>query len=134
MSIAIRPIPAVPPPSEAIDVVDVVGVGVFSDRLAAGDFPPEVDGGFLSVQGFTGEAGSSCALPGRDGRVAMVLGLGPRDDVGVPTYRRAAAALAWGARRRSHLAVDLLGEVPERLPRAAVVQAIVEGVLLGSYR
>ena len=114
--------------------VDAVGVGVFADALDAQDLPDGIDPGFLEAQGFTATAGSSCVVPGADGRIVVVLGLGRSADVDVPTYRRAAAALARAARRQTHLAIDVLDGVPERLDRPAVAQAVAEGALLGAYR
>ena len=120
--------------TEARPAVDAVGVGVFADRMAAGDLPDGVDRAFLEAQGFAAKQGQSCVVPGPDGRIAVALGLGPWADVTVPAYRKAGAALARAASRRTHLAIDVLDAVPEGLDRLAVAQAVVEGVLLGAYR
>jgi len=113
---------------------DAVGVGVFADRLEAGDVPAPLDRAFLDAQGFTGKPGQTCVVPGEDSGVIVAVGLGEEDDATVATYRRAAAALARAARRQSHVATDLLDGAPERLDRAAVAQAIAEGIVLGAYR
>jgi len=137
MSIAIELTRALPSAAEGDaqgPAVDAVGVGVFSDRAEGDALPAGLDAPFLASQGFTGKAGSTCVVPGDDGRIVVALGLGPAADVDVPTYRRAAAALARAARRQTHLAVDVLDGVPEGMDRPAVAQALVEGVLLGSYR
>ena len=137
MSIAIELTRALPTTDGDQDrtPVDAVGVGVFADGMGDdGDVPGGLDRAYLEAQGFTGKAGSSCATPGSGGRIVVALGLGPAADADVTVYRRAAAALARAARRQTHLAVDVLDSVPEALDRSAVAQALVEGVLLGSYR
>ena len=137
MSIAIELTRALPTATGGDDghlAVDAVGVGVFADALDAQDPPDGIDRRFLEAQGFTAKAGSSCIVPGADGRIVVALGLGDSADVDVPTYRRAAAALARAARRQTHLAIDVLDGVPESLDRPAVAQAVAEGALLGAYR
>jgi leucyl aminopeptidase len=113
---------------------DAVGVGVFADRLEAGDVPGPLDRAFLDAQGFTGKPGQTCVVPDGDGGVIVAVGLGEEDDATVATYRRAAAALARAAPRQRHVATDLLDGAPERLDRAEVAQAIAEGIVLGAYR
>jgi leucyl aminopeptidase len=113
---------------------DAVGVGVFSDRLEAGDVPEALDRAFLDAQGFTGKPGQTCVVPGGDGGVVVAVGLGEEDDATVATYRRAAAALARATPRQRQVATDLLDGAPERLDRAEVAQAIAEGIVLGAYR
>jgi leucyl aminopeptidase len=114
--------------------VDAVGVGVFADRLEAGDVPEPLDRAFLEGQGFTAKLGQTCIMPGGDGRVVVAVGLGDEAGATVATYRRAAAALARATQRQQHVATDLLDRVPERLDRPAVAQAIAEGIVLGAYR
>jgi leucyl aminopeptidase len=136
MSIAIeltRTLPTAADGDQGGAPVDAVGVGVYSDRLDE-ELPAGLDRSFLEVQGFTAKPGSSCVSPGPDGRVVVALGLGPSSEVDVDVLRRAAAALARAARRQTHLAADVLDGLPDRLDRSAVAQALVEGVLLGSYR
>jgi leucyl aminopeptidase len=137
MSIALtltRALPTAPTDGDEGPAIDALGVGVFADRFDAGDLPDGLDKTFLEVQGFVAEPGQSCLVPGSDGTVVVALGLGPQDDVTVPTYRTAAAALARAAHRKTHLAIDVLDTVPEALDRPAVAQAVAEGVLLGAYR
>jgi leucyl aminopeptidase len=114
--------------------VDAVGVGVFADRLEAGEVPEGLDRAFLGSQGFEAKPGETCVLPGPDGQIVVALGLGAEADVSVATYRKAAAGLARAAHRQTHLAIDVLDSVPESLERPAVAQAVAEGVLLGAYR
>jgi leucyl aminopeptidase len=137
MSIAIELTRALPTAAEEDEghlAVDAVGVGVFADALDAGDLPEGLDRGFLEAQGFTAKPGSTCVVPGPDGRILVALGLGPSSEVSVPTYRRAAAALARATRRQTHLAIDVLDGVPEGIDRPAAAQAVAEGALLGAYR
>jgi leucyl aminopeptidase len=152
MSIAIELTRALPSPDEEGHLpVDALGIGVFADQVdtpadgngdggdggeddARAELPAGLDRAFLASQGFTGKVGTSCAAPGEDGRLIVGLGLGPRDDVDVPAYRRAAAALARAAKRQTHLAIDVLDDVPEGIDRPTVAQALAEGVLLGAYR
>jgi len=114
--------------------VGAIGVGVFSDALAAGEAPAGIDAAFLAAQGFTAKAGEACVVPGAGGRLDVALGLGPAADVTTATYRKAAARLARAAPRCPHVAIDLLGAVPEHLNRPDVAQALAEGVVLGAYR
>ncbi|MGH9260173.1 MAG: leucyl aminopeptidase family protein, partial [Acidimicrobiales bacterium] len=114
--------------------VDAVGVGLFADRLEAGEVPDGLDRAFLESQGFEAKPGETCVLPGPDGQIVVALGLGAEADVSVATYRKAAAGLARAAHRQTHLAIDVLDSVPEGLERPAVAQAVAEGVLLGAYR
>jgi leucyl aminopeptidase len=114
--------------------IDATGVGVFSDRLEAGDVPAGLDAGFLATQGFTAKPGQACVVPGESGHVVVALGLGPEGEATVGTYRKAAAALARATTRQAHLALDLIDTVPEHLDRPAVAQAVSEGVVLGAYR
>jgi leucyl aminopeptidase len=135
MSIAIELTSTLPEPGAggAARPVDAVGVGVFADRLDDA-LPDGVDRAFVEAQEFEGRPGQTCTVPGAGGRVVVLLGLGPEDEVEVRTYRRAAAAFARAAHKQTHLAIDVLGSLPDRLDPAAVAQALAEGVMLGSYR
>ncbi|HLT69237.1 MAG TPA: leucyl aminopeptidase [Acidimicrobiales bacterium] len=133
MSIAIELTPTLPEPGAARPV-DAVGVGVFADRLDDGALPDGVDRAFLEAQQFEGKPGQTCTVPGPDGRAVVLLGLGPAEEVEVRTYRRAAAAFARAAHKQTHLAIDVLGSLPDRLDAAEVARALAEGVMLGSYR
>jgi len=114
--------------------VDAVGTGVFAEQLQDGEAPDGIDVGFLTSQGFKAKPGTSCVVPGDDGQLVVALGLGPRADATVATYRKAAAALARATTRQAHLAIDLLDQAPEHLDRPDVAQALGEGVVLGAYR
>jgi leucyl aminopeptidase len=104
--------------------VDVLGVGVFADRLA--DLP-EHD--FLAGTGFAGRVGQTAALPGTP--VRIMVGCGPSDAVDTAALRRAAAALARAACRYRVVAVDLPGG---GVDSDTAARAVVEGFLLALYR
>src|SRR5919106_921945 len=67
-------------PDEEAASIDAVGIGVFADRLEAGEVPESLDHRFLEGQGFTGEPGQTCVAPGPAGRVVVAIGLGPQGD------------------------------------------------------
>ena len=135
MSIAIELTSTLPEPGAggAARPVDAVGVGDSADRLDDA-LPDGVARALVEAQEFDGRPGQTCTVPGAGGRVVVLLGLGPEDEVEVRTYRRAAAAFARAAHKQTHLAIDVLGSLPDRLDPAAVAQALAEGVMLGSYR
>jgi leucyl aminopeptidase len=85
----------------------------------------------LAVHGFEGKAGQLLTVPSSDGLVVAV-GVGSPDEVDANGLRRAAAAFARAAAKHEHVATTL-AEVDGVDPLAAG-QAVVEGVLLGSYR
>jgi leucyl aminopeptidase len=118
----------------AAPTVGAVGRGVYADRLEAGDVPDGVDARFLTARGFEGKPGETCVLPGSDGVLVVALGLGPAADATAATFRRAAAALSRAAARQSHLAIDVLDDLPEQVAKPVVAQAVAEGVVLGAYR
>jgi leucyl aminopeptidase len=64
---------------------------------------------------------------------ALLVGLGPADDVTLDGLRTAAALVAQRASESARVATTLADAAPADLDRAAVGQAIAEGVLLGSY-
>jgi leucyl aminopeptidase len=114
--------------------VNAVGTGVFAEQLEDGEAPDGIDAGFLASQGFKAKPGTSCVVPGHDGQLVVALGLGPRAEATLATYRRAAAALARATTRQAHLAIDVLDQVPDHLDRPDVAEALGEGVVLGAYR
>jgi leucyl aminopeptidase len=140
MSIAIQLAESVPADAE------VLGVGVYADRLADGTVPEPLDAAFLTAQGFAGKPGETLVVPGAAGQVVVALGLGDSADVTVRTFRKAAAALARAGRRQQRVATTLLADLPAadpdgfgegdagRLDRAEVARALAEGTVLGAYR
>src|SRR5262245_14552117 len=125
--------------------LDALGTGVFAEQLDEGEgldagsgpappLAPGLDPAFLAARGFKAKPGESCVVPGDGGGVIVALGLGPRAEATVGTYRQAAAALARATTRQAHLAIDLLDNVPEHLARPEGAQALGEGAVLGAYR
>ncbi|MEM1334203.1 MAG: leucyl aminopeptidase, partial [Actinomycetota bacterium] len=88
----------------------------------------------LSASGFDGELGQSLAVPTPDGLV-VALGVGDPGTIDANGLRRVAATFARASSSRSTLATSL-GDVDlaDGTTREAAVQAVVEGVLLASYR
>lgn len=106
--------------------------GLRSDRLA--DDAVGIDPAMLGAQGFEATAGQTQFATGADGELVLAVGLGPAADVGPAVVRRAAAMAARAARLHAHLVVDLLGRSPDGGDERGSAQALVEGVVLGSYR
>ncbi|GGI08861.1 putative cytosol aminopeptidase [Egicoccus halophilus] len=90
----------------------------------------------LSAVGFRAGPGELARVPTRGAVAAatvVVVGLGPVERAGTDQLRRAAAAVAGAAERIESLATDLPGAVTDADAGDAVA-AVVEGLLLGSYR
>jgi len=119
---------------------DVLAVPVFADRElgAGGDvvtagFEGRLDR-FLERAGFEGKVGQTLLVPlTHTPGVALLVGLGAAADVTVDSLRTAAATVAQRASGLARVSTTLADAAPESLDRAAVGQAIVEGVVLGSY-
>ncbi len=107
----------------------VSGALVASDRLADSG----VDKRSLGRLGFKGDVGQTVLLPGADGAIQVLVGVGKRADLDSTTLRKAGAAFA-RAVSDQRSAVLVLGEVAGELDAAEVTQAVTEGVLLGGYR
>jgi leucyl aminopeptidase len=140
MPIAIQLSPSVPADAE------VLGVGVYADRLEDGEVPGPLDASYLTTQGFTAKPGETLVAPGPGGQVVVALGLGDQGEVTTKVFRKAAAALARAAHRQQRVATTLLADVPGSDPegfgegdgggldRAEVARALAEGTILGAYR
>jgi leucyl aminopeptidase len=90
----------------------------------------------LVALGFEGKPGTTARIPTRGAIPAetlLVVGLGAADAARARHLRRAAAAAANAAERVTSLAIELHGALPD-LELATAVQAVAEGLLLGSYR
>lgn len=102
-------------------VVEIVGV------LPGG----EVEGvgriDTLTAMGFTGEHGETIAVTGEDGRRRVLVGLG--DDVDVDRLRTAAGAAARAVPGDTTVGTEL-----HHLDLDGAAEAVVTGLLLGSYR
>lgn len=86
----------------------------------------------LAAHGFEGKAGQVLVVPSSGGPTQVAVGIGAPGEATVASLRTAAAALARAVPKRTHLATSL-AEVAGVDPKAAA-QAVVEGVLLASYR
>ncbi|MGH8962847.1 MAG: leucyl aminopeptidase family protein [Jatrophihabitantaceae bacterium] len=123
--------------------VDAVAIAVFGagGRLSAGAgvaecaraFGVDLLGAAGRDPGFRGEVGDLAAvLSGSDRQpVLLAVGLGAPDAVDADRLRLAAMALARAARGYRRLATTL---AQEGIDRGRSVRAVVEGLLLGSYR
>lgn len=112
------------------DDVEARAVGVTTGHLER----EGVDAAFLSSQAFEGKKGEVRTLPGADGKPVFVVGLGPADEVDAAVLRSAAGSLSRAAKRPVSLAVDLTTAIGDRVDPAQATQAIVEGIVLGSYQ
>jgi len=122
--------------------VDLVVVPVFAKRVL-GPGADEVDralGGelvrFMTEAGFGGEPDETLMVPvaGMGAKTALLVGVGPRDDVSVVTLRRAGAAIARRATSAVSVATTVAGAAPEALTPEAAAYAVAEGVALGAYQ
>jgi len=85
----------------------------------------------LDENGFTGKSGQVLAVPSSDG-LAVAVGVGDPDGVDARGLRRAAAAFARAAAKHAALATNLADV--DGVDAGEAGQAVVEGVLLASYR
>ncbi len=83
----------------------------------------------LARLGFEAKVAQTLTLPAPDGGVELLVGVGPRDELGADIIRRAGAALVRASGTNKTATVDL---GPVAAPGAA--QALTEGLILGSYR
>jgi leucyl aminopeptidase len=89
---------------------------------------------FMERAGFEGKAGQSLFVPlAGPTASALLVGVGPADDVTLDGLRTAAALVAQRASSSARVATTLADAAPDSLDAGAVGQAIAEGVLLGSY-
>lgn len=87
----------------------------------------------LEANGFTGARGQTLIVPRADGPTVVLLGVGSTDELDAAALRDAGAALARAASKRARLATNL-ADAAEGVEADAAAQAVVEGVLLASYR
>jgi leucyl aminopeptidase len=120
---------------------DLLAVPVFAGRRLGpgGETVAGALGGqladFLAEAGFEGKAGESLAVPaaGVTAKAVVLVGVGPEADLTLDGVRRAAATVARRASKGAKVATTLLDLLPDA-DRAAVAQAIAEGVVLGAYQ
>ena len=116
----------------AVPVTAGPELGAGADAVTAG-FPGSIDA-FMASAGFEGKPGQALFVP-LEGSAssALLVGLGAAEDVTLDGLRTAAALVAQRASASARVATTLADAAPDGLDRAAVGQAIAEGVLLGSY-
>jgi len=116
----------------AVPVTAGPTLGHGADAVEAG-FPGKL-APFMKQAGFEGKAGQSLFVP-LDGPTgsALLVGVGPADDVTLDGLRTAAALVAQRASASARVATTLADAAPDALDAGDVGQAIAEGVLLGSY-
>jgi leucyl aminopeptidase len=107
-----------------------VGVAVPSDRVGHG----ELDWTFLRAQGFEGKVDQVAVIANGKGPDAIVVGVGPSDELDLAGLRRAAANLARAGRRRETVACQLADAWPDDTDKAAAARAVAEGACLALYR
>jgi leucyl aminopeptidase len=88
----------------------------------------------LEANGFEGKVGQVLSVPSGDG-VAVAVGVGDPGTIDAAGLRSAAAAFARAVSKHAHLATNLADvDGLEGLDDHVAAQAVVEGVLLASYR
>lgn len=111
--------------------VEAVAFGVFDSLEMAGG--GELDEGLCRRRGFRARAGDTLVLED-DGRLRVLVGLGPADAVDRESLRRVGAGVARAAAKCSSVALELDGIAEGVLPPEVVAQALFEGAGLASYR
>jgi leucyl aminopeptidase len=110
---------------------DAVGVPV----ATKGPIPRQLglDRATLAGSGFEGKVGQTIVVPRRTGPTLVAVGVGDVDAVTPVVLRDAAAALARAAAKHGSLATAL-AEVGDGIAPDVAAQAVVEGIVLASYR
>lgn len=115
--------------------IPVVAHGCTTEAVEAGQLPAGVGAEAMAASGFAGKAGQ-VHHGGADGTAVVLVGLGPAAEVDPAAARRAGAALARAGTRVERLATTLVDDAVGASggERAAMAQAVAEGVSLGAYR
>ena len=122
---------------------EMLAVGMFADRKpgpGSDSLDAALNGelrAFLEETNFTGKAGETLAVPtaGKLGaKAAVIVGLGPRDEVTTMVLRRAGAAIARRASKAKSLATTIAQAAPADVSAEAAASAVAEGVALGAYK
>ncbi|MGZ6974724.1 MAG: leucyl aminopeptidase [Acidimicrobiia bacterium] len=122
---------------------DLLAVPVFAtDDLGPGAeaIDRSVGGGleaFMEEAGFEAKPGQTLAVPTNGSlgaKAAVLVGLGPRDELTIDSVRNAAAAIARRAKKVKSVATTLLDAAPKGFDAAALAQAVAEGFELGGYQ
>jgi len=103
---------------------------VAADRLAASG----VEKRQLTRLGFAGTPGQTILVPGAEGGVTMLVGVGKAADVDLAALRRAASTAAKAAGTNTSLVIDHAAVTASLDDPAGVTQALAEGAVLGGYR
>ena len=128
------------PPAKA--KADLLAVPVFAGRVL-GPGAKAVNGAlggrlaeFMAEAGFDGKADETLVVPGVSlgSSAAVLVGLGPKNELTLDGLRRAAAALARKAGKATTVAVTLLDAAPAGTDPKEAAQALAEGFSLGTYR
>ena len=104
---------------------------VLKGRLAGHD-GVSADLSFVEAQGFSGELGEVAVVPGADGAVSFLVGLGEADTFDAEACRRAGAALALAASHLPSVALDCSSLVGDGRDATTVATALGEGAILAS--
>lgn len=110
----------------------MIAVPVFAGCLLPEGSEVDLDAAFLEATGFKGDLGQVQSLPGDP--TTTLVGMGPREEVGADTFRRAAAAMVQAAWRTPAVTTTLLDALPATgidVNRAA--RAIAEGTGMAAY-
>ncbi|WP_421119162.1 leucyl aminopeptidase [Aquihabitans daechungensis] len=110
-------------PSKAL-----VAVAVRSGHLA--EDAPGLDLDLASIGGFEGKVGH-LLVAATDAGIRLLVGVGEEPDPA--TFRRIGAAVAKRASSQEALVVDLVGAL-EGADRLAALEALTQGLILGTYR
>ncbi|HEY8218164.1 MAG TPA: leucyl aminopeptidase [Acidimicrobiia bacterium] len=120
----------------------MLAVPVFADRVL-GPGAEVVDralGGrlaaFVEEAGYSGKPGETIAVPasGLQADLALLVGVGSRDEVTAAVLRRAGAAIARRASKVTSVATTLASAAPAGIDAADAASAVAEGLLLGAYQ
>jgi leucyl aminopeptidase len=119
-----------------------LAVPVFTDRVLGpgADVVDDALGGrltaFMAEAGFSGKPGETIAVPadGIHADLAVLVGVGTRDEVTTATLRRAAAAVARRATKTETVATTLAAAAPSSIDPADAAYAVAEGLALGAYQ
>jgi leucyl aminopeptidase len=110
--------------------VGVMGLAVASEGAAPRQLG--LNRSALTEQGFTGAVGQTLVIPRSDGPTMVAVGVGNLEELDVTALRNASAAFARSVGKRESVATNLADL--DQVPALQAAQAVVEGVLLASYR
>jgi len=115
--------------ANAPDDTVVVDVPLFEDALDAAP----VDAEFMTGAGFEAKCGQTLLVPSPDGS-RLLVGLGAADDLDVAKVRKAAGAARSAAKSFGSLTTHIAAVASDHLDADASAGAVVQGLLLSSYR